>query len=211
MSVITDFLDGSMGIEEFQVRLNNNEALQAEVRFLLPDSIIENKEHSFWKKVSYSAYERDAFDTLEHIKRICSFDHSFGDNLNLFSIILSAYRVNHPDFIGTSDYERLVDCYLENVCEKYEGDEVLPIIQSIIKSMIDITPKSKRNKMIKDELKSVFHVVDNKYPRWIQGAEWPMGTKTPMQYISSRKIEDGKVYLFRDYETGEELEITQYY
>ena len=211
MSVLTDFLDGSMEIEEFRTQLKSNEALQAEVRFLLPDSVIENKGDSFWKHYSYEAYKRDAFDTLEHIKRICRFDNSFGDNLNIFGIILRAYRVTHPDFVGTSEYDQLFDCYLENACEKYEGEEVLPIIQGLIKSKINILPKSKRNKIIKDELRSVFHIIDNKYPRWIQGAEWPMGKESPMQYISSKRIEDGKEYLFKDFETGEERVITQYY
>ncbi|MBO7763077.1 MAG: hypothetical protein J6T24_09795 [Clostridia bacterium] len=70
----------------------------------------------------------------------------------------------------------------------------------------------------KYSLKSLFHIESNKYPHWIQEAEWPMGEDgIPMKFISQKRRK-GKHYetllftefLFEDIKTGKQRIVEQF-
>ncbi len=214
MNLIADFLEGKVDILHFIKVLESDEELQAAISSLIPQKLKLNSKLPFWRTYSYDAYKVDDFDCYKHLKRICKFDNSLGDNLNFFSIIKEAYSIEHS-VNSTSFYEDIYINYLEIAGETYEGPEVFHLIEDIVYSTKDIKPKTARVKTGKSMIKELFHVANNKIPHWIQGAEWPMGTKTPMQYFGSRKIKDdldeGREYIFRDFETGKERSIIQYY
>lgn len=72
-------------------------------------------------------------------------------------------------------------------------------------------PKSERNKKAKEEIRKLFHVEDKKRPKWIQGAAWPMGKKSPMKYVDKKRIGERVDYYFIDVDTNKERIVQQWY
>ena len=67
-------------------------------------------------------------------------------------------------------------------------------------------------------IKELFHIESNKYPRWIQSPEWPIGENgVPMRFVSQKR-KKGKEYetilytefLFEDVKTGEQRVVEQF-
>lgn len=70
--------------------------------------------------------------------------------------------------------------------------------------------KSQRKKELRKKLKEAFHIEGTKCPRWVQGAEWPMGQNSPMEYLSRSKKGAAVIFTFRDVDTGEICEVEQF-
>lgn len=111
--------------------------------------------------------------------------------------------------------------FMMEVCPEYiEGYEIdeAGIIEAIIAQVPESLPKGKRKKQIKDLIKKEFHIEGTKYPRWIQGGEWPVSKSgKPMRFIEQKR-KKGKEYstmlytqfFFEDVETGEIRVIDQF-
>ena len=102
--------------------------------------------------------------------------------------------------------------FMMDVCPEYiEGHEIdeAGIIEAIIEQIPESLPKAKRKKQIKELIKKEFHIEGTKYPRWIQGGEWPVSKSgKPMRFVEQkRKIGKGyenilyTVYIFEDVDT----------
>lgn len=128
---------------------------------------------------------------MKHIQKICRFDGSIGDNLNLFGSIQCVYCALNPSFRYTTKYEDAFDLYLESVQDCFDGPDVSQVTESIIRNALDISTKAGRRKRAKAEIKEYFHA-DGKRPRWIQGPEWPMGKYSPMKF--EKQIKTAKVH-----------------
>ena len=111
--------------------------------------------------------------------------------------------------------------FMMDVCPEYiEGHEIdeAGIIEALIEQVPESLPKSKRKKQIKELIKKEFHIEGTKYPRWVQGGEWPVSKSgKPMRFIE-QKQKKGKEYaemlytqfFFEDVETGEIRVIDQF-
>lgn len=102
-----------------------------------------------------------------------------------------------PEYIGGGDAE----------AERAIGE----IIDSIIASVPEDMPAAKRKKLIKEKIKEAFPCKTKKYPRWVQGEEWPISAGgKPMRFIEQKR-KKGKEYkdtlhtefYFEDIDTGE--------
>ena len=71
--------------------------------------------------------------------------------------------------------------------------------------------KKQRIQQAKRDIEEQFHVVDKKRPRWIQGPEWPMGTHSPMMFISQKRSGEVVRYTFKDVDTDEIRVVEEYY
>jgi hypothetical protein len=78
--------------------------------------------------------------------------------------------------------------------------------------------KSAKKKLVKEEIKRLFKTETKGFPRWIQAAQWPMGTDNlPMVFRKQVKHkavtehDDYVEYFFVDEQTGEERVIRQYW
>ena len=79
-------------------------------------------------------------------------------------------------------------------------------------------PKAKRKKQIIELIKKEFHIEGTKYPRWVQGGEWPV-TKNgkPLRFVEQKR-KKGKdyenmlytIYVFEDVDTLEVRTIEQF-
>ena len=111
--------------------------------------------------------------------------------------------------------------FMMDVCPEYiEGHEIdeVGIIEAIIEQVPESLPKAKRKKQIKELIKKEFHIEGTKYPRWVQGGEWPLSKSgKPMRFVEQKR-KKGKEYagmlytqfFFEDVETGEVRVIDQF-
>ena len=210
-TLVKQMLEGEITMDAFMPLFLENKELKTYISNLIPVDAVNNPGHILWKNYSYDALFEVDFDLYQHLMYIVRLDGSIGDSLNLSSSLYRVYSYHYPETKLTNIYSNLFDLYLDVVRECYGGPEVEPLIEEIVRSCIDIRPKKTRNKITREKMLVLFHIKDNKFPRWIQGAEWPCGKSTPMQFIKQRRIPEGVEYLFCDFETGEERVIQQFY
>jgi len=110
-------------------------------------------------------------------------------------------------------------CFMLDACPEYiGGEEVDDLLMDLLETLPDNLSKTKKVKLYKEQLKSLFHIESNKYPHWIQEAEWPIGEDgIPMKFISQKR-KKGKSYdtmlftefLFEDVKTGKKRIVEQF-
>lgn len=111
--------------------------------------------------------------------------------------------------------------FMMDVCPEYiDGHEIdeAGIIEAIIERVPETLPKSKRAKQIKELIKKEFHIAGTRYPRWVQGGEWPVSKSgKPMRFVEQKR-KKGKgyenmlytIYVFEDVDTLEKRMIEQF-
>lgn len=125
------------------------------------------------------------------------------------------------EFITENKYLYEKASFITDVCPEYiEGPEIdeAGIIEAIIEQVPETISKGKRMKQIKELIKKEFHVDGSKYPRWIQGGEWPLSKSgKPMRFIEQKRKKSKEYsemlytqFFFEDVDTGEIRVIDQY-
>lgn len=211
MSAIEKMLIGEMEMQEFVRLMESDKALREEIRGLITDEMKNTPGHPIWKECSYEKMKINDFDIVSVLNSYPKINGTLGNNLNVFGIFKRIYGFIHPELQFTTRYNDEYSLYLNAIGDSYEGEEVVKYIEKIIKDNINTMPKSKRLKETKQQIREMFHVTDNKRPRWIQGAEWPAGKNSPMKYLYRKSIPDGAEYFFQDVDTNEIKSVVQYY
>ena len=214
MSLIEKMLIGEMPMKEFLHLLSTDIKIQQELNNIIPKDAIWNPDHALWKKIAYSYLFEYDFDLYKGIAARDKFDDHIRSNVNIWGTIKAIYSYAHPNLPYTTKYMDLCMLYINVVGEAYEGDdEIRFFIEEIILSAISASPKKSEQKRIaKEAVRKAIHVEDaKKYPRWIQGAEWPMGENSPMVYVRRENHGEEVHYFFRDFDTGEERTVIQFY
>lgn len=211
MKVIEQMLTGQMPMSEFVRLLRTDCALQEEIRCLVPQEAVNNRDHVLWTRMDYGTVATYNFNYLKFLANYARFDGTIGDDLNIHSCIQNVYKCYKPELNYTTQYNEAFGTYLDAVGNYYEGPEVTTLLNRIVLEALTIKPKSKRAKLLREKLKETFHVIGRNRPYWIQGGDWPMGKNSPMQYIGNSKIADGVQYEFRDVDTGETRFVEQFY
>lgn len=216
--LVEQVLTGNIDMEQFLKKLQDDPELQEYIRRLVPEEAKEDPSHVFWKSVSYPSVKRDHFDYYRFIFRMANSDlwasHPdirIGKYLNIFSLLKKAYLYYYPDIVCTRRYEDVFDVYLDAVGDCFEGPEVCARVEQIILDTMQLSAKSKRVKQARTVLRDVFHIEGSKRPRWIQGPEWPIGSRSPMQFTGQKKAGETVDYTFQDVDTGDIRTIRQYY
>lgn len=216
--LVEQVLTGNIDMEQFLKKLQDDPELQEYIRRLVPEEAKEDPSHVFWKSVSYPSVKRDHFDYYRFIFRMANSDlwashpdGRIGKYLNIFSLLKKAYLYYYPDIVCTRRYEDVFDVYLDAVGDYFEGPEVCALVEQIILDAMQLSAKTKRVKQARTVLRDVFHIEGSKRPRWIQGPEWPIGSRSPMQFTGQKKVEETVDYTFQDVDTGDIRTIRQYY
>ena len=219
--IIDDFISGKVEAKEFVKWI-----LESKEHMSLLDSLVipEAKnplyklytgyvdEHGIsHRPYCYSAVVSANFSLFNMLTEQHAFDGSLGGNLNLYSLIYRFYILTRQGTPYYDAYDKKYDLYLDAVGEYYEGPEVRAVIEKAVNEAFAIQGKGKQKAFLKDKMKELFHIEGNNRPYWIQGAEWPMGKNSPMQYVSKKKKGEEHLYLFRDVDTGEERTIVQWW
>ncbi len=145
---------------------------------------------------------------------------TLGKYLNIHALFSKVLVTAFPDdniTIDTTLDDKFI--FMLNACPEYiEGEEVDSVIEKVLESIPQNLSRTKRIKQFKEQIKQVFHIEGNKYPRWIQGGEWPIGEDgVPMKFISQKR-KKGKAYdtmlftefLFEDMKTGKQRIVEQF-
>lgn len=204
-------LIGEIPMSEFIFEVNRTPEAMEQVISIIPKEAIRNPSHGLWQKISYDWARLCDFNAWEGVCNICRFDNSIGDNLNIWGTLQRIYSYSYPNLPYTTKYQDIHTLYLQAIGDYYGGPEVEDIIENIIIDSLKLKTKSQRIKHAKEQIKKAFHIVDNKKPWWIQGAEWPRGVNSPMQFIEKKRRGEEVRYIFKDIDTGEIRTVVQYY
>ncbi|MBR6577781.1 MAG: hypothetical protein IKK74_02440 [Clostridia bacterium] len=210
-NIVESMLIGEIPMSEFILEVNRTPEAMEQVISIIPKEAIRNPSHGLWQKVSYDWARLCDFNAWEGVCNICRFDNSIGDNLNIWGTLQRIYSYSYPNLPYTTKYQDIHTLYLQAIGDYYGGPEVEDIIENIIIDSLKLKTKSQRIKHAKEQIKKAFHIVDNKKPWWIQGAEWPRGVNSPMQFIEKKRRGEEVRYIFKDIDTGEIRTVVQYY
>ncbi len=179
---------------------------------------------------SVKAFFEKSFDTLQKVpynvkvmySRCGAHSNAIWTCVNIQSWLYHLMTEIYPDE-GIEKEKSLYEkaSFLRDVCpECVEGHEIdeAGIIERIVEQVPEALPKGKRKKMIKELIKQEFHLEGTKYPRWVQGGEWPVSKSgKPMRFVEQKR-KKGKgyenmlytIYTFEDVDTGEIRTIDQF-
>lgn len=143
-----------------------------------------------------------------------------GQYLNIHSYFSRVLTTAFPNdgIVVDETLDKKFDFMLEACPDYIGGSEVDFLLDEILDEIPEHLSKTKRVKMYKEKVKSLFHVTGRKFPYWIQEAEWPISpTGKPMRFLEQKR-KKGKEYddtlytqyFFEDMETGEIRVIDQY-
>ena len=170
--------------------------------------------HPFWERVVCSTFLNIMGDRVDFLKFFKKTDagRNAGTRLNLYVFLLTLAKTRYTNIQETKRYEDEFDFYLDICAERYESDETQDFLDRMIMEVYfgegTLTARRKRARLC---IKNAFHIDENHYPIWIHGPLWPMGEKSPMKYISTKKAADRKIFLFRDVDTQEERLVEEFF
>lgn len=209
--VIEQVLTGHIDLDVFLENLQDDNNLQNYLRSLVPNEAKSNPSHNFWQVVPYETLKRNNFDYYQFLFWAQHSNNRFGRNLNIFSRLRALCLYHFPNIKCTSRYESEFDIYLDVIKDCFDGLEVREIVEQIVNCSLQYCSKAQRKKSAQLAITEQFHVVKNKRPRWIQGPEWPLGSNSPMAFVSQKRNGDAVYYEFVDVDTGETKVVKQFY
>ena len=204
-----DFAAGKYSYDEFEMLFQINPEIWDRVQELLTAEMIEDPEHPVWEWALRSRLEPNGFA----VRAAClAFGYDQFGQRNTWYILSRLVRFHFPDAKIKEPVEESGGDLMGRLgLDDLGGPEVDELIREIVDECRDVRPAKERNKLIKQKLREVFHIKPRKRVYWPQEPEWPMGKKSPMEFVS--KEEEGELVRikFRDAYTVEERIGEQYY
>ena len=234
MQIIFDYLSGKISGQEFILAARANDEIPAWFQSLLPEGAdildipyipyhIENgveisqntaSSHPFWADVRNETCLNELHDRIDFHEyfHITKAFQTPGNRVNAYSFLLSLARKAYPELKESNRFSKEYGFYLDVCGECMDGPEIEQYVDSTIFEIYNSSLKmSDKKRIAKQKLREVFHITDKKYPRWIQGAEWPMGQNSPMQYIARKRDGERVIFTFQDVDTAETKDVVQFY
>lgn len=198
---IIDYVEGKLSITEFQYLFETDKLLQRTLRLPM------DKNYTFLKSYNFNYY--DFFKNYYNYK-----GKSWNTIVNRAGIqgelmrFLDEYSIEYNAYSKyKEDYGFLIDI---QPSWAFTNDD------SILQTMIEAIPKelsqTQRIKIGKEKVRALFKY-DKTYPRWVQGAEWPIVNGKPLVFSHQEKAKDGDIrtyYYFYDEDTKEQTVIEQF-
>lgn len=106
--------------------------------------------------------------------------------------------------------------FLLVACPEYIGGievEENGILEKLIEELPSNLSKMNKMKLFKAEVRKLFHIEKNRYPRWLQEPDWPLSKSgKPMKFVGQEKKSNdrGYEYIFEDTDTEEIRRIEQF-
>lgn len=208
-SIVFDFVGGRISPCEFIQKLNESDDI-----YIYLQSIVKIGQQPQGKALCLPGFEYSPYDVRLVLGWImadksCSRHFTYLNIHYEISRILKEAYPEKPFEISTAIEDRY-NFYLFSIPDYIKGDEVIHFIDDIIDSFPVDMKKGERTKRCTEELKKAFHIEGRKFPRWLQGAEWPMGSGgVPMRFAKQERIEGGCRYTFIDVKNEEKRIIEQ--
>ena len=200
---ILDFVEGRISANEFRKEFQTNKELQNVLKEKMDRKFryLENYEYNLYNLFTMDYdYRKDNWDTI---------NTRYGLMFELSQFLTQRNIPFCPYAKYTDDY-----LFFLNIQPSW-----LDIIddQGIFDKILEERPtelsKTKQIAWGKARLKELFRY-DKTYPRWVQGAEWPIVNGKPLMFShqSKEKKDDERVYFyFYDPDTMEETVVEQFY
>ena len=209
MKYLLDFAAGKYSYAEFETLFQLNPEIWNRAQELLTSEMIGDPGHPVWYETMRNRLESNSFS----VRAAClAFGYDqFGQHVT-WDVISRLVRFHFPDARIKEPVEESGGDLMGRLgLEDLGGPEVDELIREIVDECRDVRPAKERNKLIKQKLREAFHVKPRKRVYWPQEPEWPMGEKSPMEFVS--REEEGELVriTFRDADTGEERTVEQYY
>ena len=218
MQIVLDYVSGKIGSAEFQQEWYSDPSIGEWL-----DSLIDLKSppKEEWNVLPYApmrlAIHKQYNGSLLKFIEVSDTFHSkhpdtpkWLDIIWHFNAIAAIIVVAFPEIVPTTYYEEESSFYQNAVGDYLGGPEVEQYIADILKSFPRELGKTKRIKVAKAKIKNRFHISGNRFPRWAQEPQWPMGTQSPMMFVSQKRTGDLVTFTFQDVDTGNTRIIEQY-
>ena len=219
-----DFAEGRISVPEMLERTTAEPALLDWFNTIVPEGTLTAVVHRETDETGYTRYSAENVPfTVQIMLReelAKGGPSNLAHNLNIHSCLSGILAEAFPEDGITIDetLEKKFDFMLDACPEAVDGPEVEQVIEDLLESLPAELSKAKRVKLFKEKVKEVFPTAGGKWPRWVQGAEWPLGTNgMPMRFVEQKR-KKGKEYanmlytqfFFEDVDTGEPCVIDQF-
>lgn len=219
-----DFAEGRISVPEMLERTTAEPALLDWFNTIVPEGTLTAVIHRETDATGYTRYSAENVPFTVQImlrEELAKGGRSnLAHNLNIHSCLSGILVRAFPEDGITIDetLEKKFDFMLDACPEAVDGPEVEQVIEDLLESLPAELSKAKRVKLFKEKVKEVFPTAGGKWPRWVQGAEWPLGMNgKPMRFVEQKR-KKGKEYanmlytqfFFEDVDTGETRVIDQF-
>lgn len=212
MEIVCEFLTGKCTAVDFMRFYIGNEELHRFIQNLIPADALGDPSHEYWRKcILRSSLECYNFDVRQMLYSHCGFGEREEDQREIFNTIRAIYLWVNPNQKCTNTYDDKINFYLDLEENCFGGPEVAHLIKAVANEFLTMRPKSARKKAGKAKVAELFHFADKVKPRWLHGPEWPMGSNSPMAFVSQSKDSNSVNYVFKDVDTGFTKIVKQYY
>lgn len=212
MKIVRDLLKGKCDVTDFMRHYMCSDELYEFIQGLIPRDAIDDPNHEYWRKcIKRSGLECYNFDVREMLYSHCSYGEKDEDQREIFNTIRALYLWVNPNQKCTNLYNDRINFYLDLEQNCFGGPEVANLVKSVAVEYISVEPKSARKKEAKAKVAEIFHVAGKLKPRWLHGPQWPMGSASPMAFVSQKRNGNAVCYEFIDVDNGETKVVKQFY
>ena len=219
-----DFAEGQITVPQMLEQTQSEPALLDWFNTIVPEGTVTCVVHQETDETGYTRYipENVPFTAQTMIQEELARGgrSNLAHNLNIHSCLSRILVDAFPEdgIVINEMLEKKFDFMLDACPEAVDGPEVEQIIEELLESLPADLSKAKRVKLFKEKVKEVFPTAAGKWPRWIQGGEWPLGPNgKPMRFVEQKR-KKGKEYanmlytqyFFEDVDTGEPRVIDQF-
>ena len=212
MDIIRKFLEGKCDIADFMQQYMSNNELYEYIQSLIPTDALDDPDHEYWRKcILRSGLECYNFDVRQMLYSHCGLGARDEDQREIFNTIKALYLWKNPNHKCTNTYEDRINFYLDLEANCFGGPEVVHLVKAVADEFFSLKPKSARKKAAKARVEELFHVASKARPRWLHGPAWPMGSNSPMAFVTQKKVGNSVEYEFRDVDTDLVRIVKQFY
>lgn len=219
-----DFAEGRISVPEMLERTTAAPSLLDWFNTIVPEGTVTCVVHKETDETGYTRYipENVPFTVQIMLREELAKGgrSNLAHNLNIHSCLSRILVEAFPEdgIVIDETLEKKFDFMLDACPEAVDGPEVEQVIEDLLESLPAELSRTKRVKLFKEKVKEVFPTAAGKWPRWIQGGEWPLGTNgKPMRFVEQKR-KKGKEYanmlftqyFFEDVDTGETRVIDQF-
>ena len=219
-----DFAQGRITVPQMLEQTQNEPALLDWFNTIVPEGTMTAVVHRETDETGYTRYYAENVPFTVQImlrEELAKGGRShLAHNLNIHSCLSRILVAAFPEdgIVIDETLEKKFDFMLDACPEAVDGPEVEQVIEELLESLPAELSKAKRVKLFKERVKEVFPTAAGKWPRWVQGGEWPLSANgKPMRFVEQKRKKGREYanmlytqYFFEDTETGEIRVIDQY-
>lgn len=214
---VIGYIEGRVPSKEFLNTLWQDDSIFEWLQSIVPEGMIGYYESICLPDGTPGEQKTGPYDAKHKITVYWNdFGGSLGKELNIHYEISQLVKKAFPNENIKEDktLDKKFDFLLDACPEYIGGPEVdeSEILERIMNELPEGISKTQRIKIFKERVKAEFHIEGQKYPRWLQPAEWPFSNGKPMRFLCQKSEFKGELrqYCFEDVDTKEQRVIEQF-